>query len=310
LKRAISAIAMACLAAMTGAPARAADTKINLGYTAVADYASAFIAKDQGFFAKHGLDVELTAIAINSNMPSALISNSIQVGLPTPSVFLQANDGGLDLVIIGGAAVTDRASSNRAVLARPNSGIKTAQDFVGKTVGAPGLGALLHVLFREWLTQNGVDYKRVNFVEIGLPQLSDMLHAGTIDAGIATDPFMSRVVTSGTGYVVANFIGDLPPGISTAFFATTRDWAGKNAAAIKEFQAALREAIDFDVKNPKAWRPIVGKFIKLPPDVLATVQHPKLQLDVTPQQVDYWTAVMTRQAMLTSKPDAAALIIR
>jgi NitT/TauT family transport system substrate-binding protein len=84
LKRAISAIAMACLAAMTGAPARAADTKINLGYTAVADYASAFIAKDQGFFAKHGLDVELTAIAINSNMPSALISNSIQVGLPTP----------------------------------------------------------------------------------------------------------------------------------------------------------------------------------------------------------------------------------
>jgi NitT/TauT family transport system substrate-binding protein len=300
---------MLCLTAMASLPAHA-DTKINLGFTAVADYASAFIAKDQGFFAKHGLDVELTAIAINSNLPSALLSDSIQVGLPTPSVFLQANDGGLDLVIIGGAAVTDPGSANRAVLARPGSGIKTAQDFVGRTVGAPGLGALLHVLFREWLTQKGVDYKRVNFVEIGLPQLSDTLRAGTIDAGIATDPFMSRIITGGTGTVVASFVAELPPGIATAFFATTRDWARKNAAAVAAFQAALREAIDYDAANPEAWRPIVGKFIKLPPDVLATVQHPKLALEVTPQQVDYWVAVMTRQEMLTTKPDAAALIIR
>jgi NitT/TauT family transport system substrate-binding protein len=305
----MTAIAAVCLAALASMPAHA-ETKINLGYTAVADYASAFIAKDQGFFAKHGLDVEFTAIAINSNLPSALLSDSIQVGLPTPSVFLQATDGGLDLVIIGGAAVTDPGSSNRAVLARPNSGIKTAQDFIGKTVGAPGLGALLHVLFREWLTQKGVDYKRVNFVEIGLPQLSDTLRAGTIDAGIAADPFMSRIVTGGTGYVVSPFVAELPPGISTAFFATTRDWARKNAAAVKEFQAALREAIEYDAKNPEAWRPIVGRFIKVPPEVLATVQHPKLEFEVTPQQVDYWAAVMARQEMLNAKPDAAALIIR
>ncbi|MDB5410754.1 MAG: metal transporter substrate-binding protein [Rhodospirillales bacterium] len=309
MRRTLTAVAVACLTALASLPAQA-DTKIKLGYTAVADYASAFIAKDQGFFAKHGLDVEFISIAINSNLPSALLSDSIEVGLPTPSVFLQANDGGLDLVIIGGAAVTDPASSNRAVLARPDSGIRTAQDFVGKTVGAPGLGALLHVLFREWLTEKGVDYKRVNFVEIGLPQLSDTLRAGTIDAGIATDPFMSRVVTGGTGYVVSNFVAELPPGISTAFFATTRDWARKNAATVKAFQDALLEAVDYDAKNPEAWRPIVGKFIKLPPDVLATVQHPKLQLEVTSQQVDYWAGVMARQAMLNAKPDAATLIIR
>ena len=56
------------------------------------------VAIDEGIFKKHGLEAEMVLIGINSNIPAAILSNSIQIGGPTSTVFLQAADGGLDLV--------------------------------------------------------------------------------------------------------------------------------------------------------------------------------------------------------------------
>ena len=79
------------------------------GYTAVTDFASVFVAAEEGYFKKRGLDVELKFIPLNSTIPAALQSDSLQIGGPTPSVFLQAVDGGLDLVLVagGGAHLQD-----------------------------------------------------------------------------------------------------------------------------------------------------------------------------------------------------------
>jgi ABC-type nitrate/sulfonate/bicarbonate transport system substrate-binding protein len=73
--------------------------------TATSDCASAMVAVDEGIFKKHGLEAEMTPIGINSNIPAAILSNSIQIGGPTSTLFLQAVDGGLDLVGIAGASV-------------------------------------------------------------------------------------------------------------------------------------------------------------------------------------------------------------
>src|ERR1700716_3834671 len=82
-----------------------AQTKIQIGCTATSDCASAMVAVDEGIFKEHGLDAEMVLIGINSNIPAAILSNSIQIGGPTSTVFLQAADGGLDLVAVSGAAV-------------------------------------------------------------------------------------------------------------------------------------------------------------------------------------------------------------
>src|SRR6476620_10995272 len=89
-----------------------AQAKIQVGCTATSDCASAMVAIDEGIFKKHGLEVEMTPIGINSNIPAAILSNSIQIGGPTSTVFLQAADGGLDLVGIAGASVMNTTSNN------------------------------------------------------------------------------------------------------------------------------------------------------------------------------------------------------
>src|SRR3954447_23679022 len=89
--------------ALTGAAF--AQARIQVGCTATSDCASAMLAIDEGIFKKHGLEVEMTPIGINSNISAAMLSNSIQIGRATPAGFLQAVDGGLDLVAIAGASI-------------------------------------------------------------------------------------------------------------------------------------------------------------------------------------------------------------
>ncbi len=306
LRAALGAAACGALAGRARAQAR---TKINLGYTATLGFTGAFVAKDRGMFAKHGLDVELTLIALNSNIPAALVGNSVQVGGPTPSVMLQANDGGLDLVVVAGCSGTDPTNTREGVMVGKGSGIKEPSDFVGKKVGVPGLGAFLHVLFRKWLTDKGVDYTKVNFVETPFTQSADVLRSGSIDAVITGDPFAGRILADG-GSVAAPIYAAVPAGTPSIVYATTRDWALANPGAVKAFKAAIAEAVAFQEKDPVAARDSAGKFIKLPPDVLAAITPPPLQAEVTEAQMQAWVDMMSAQKMLQEKPDMSRLIIK
>ena len=307
----VSGIAAAITLPLT-LPARAQSTKILLGYTAVTDFASAFVAAEQGFFDKRKLDVELKFIPLNSTIPAALQSDSLQVGGPTPSVFLQAVDGGLDLVVLAGAGVTSKSITGFGVVARSGTGIKNPQDFVGKKVGVPGLGAFLQVTFRAWLEANGVDYKKVNFVEAPFPQHADLLRGGSIDAVVTADPFMARITDSGAGYVASYYSTFLPEGNPTIVYASTRAWARANAGAAKGFREAIVDGANFvkDPKNDAAVRAAIGKFIKLPPEVLAKAQISPPGPIVTEKQLAYWVGLMKEQEMLKGSPDLATLIVK
>ncbi len=303
------------IAAATGAialPAWSQTTKIVFGFTAVTDFASVFVAAEEGYFKKRNLDVELKFIPLNSTIPAALQSDSLQIGGPTPSVFLQAVDGGLDLVVVAGGGVTSKSITGFGLVARAGSGIKSAKDCVGKKIGVPGLGAFLHVTFRAWLKANGVDYKQVNFVEASFPQHGDLLRGGSLDAVVTADPFMSRITDSGAGYVASFYSTFLPEGNHTILYAAKRDWARANPAATKAFRDAVIEAAAFIVqpKNDAAVRASIGKYIKLPPEVLAKTQISPPGPTVSEKQLAYWVTLMKEQEMLKTDLKLAQLIAK
>jgi NitT/TauT family transport system substrate-binding protein len=302
----------AAAGALTALPARAQSAKITFGYTAVTDFASVFVAAEEGFFKKRNLDVELKFIPLNSTIPAAVQADSLQIGGPTPSVFLQSVDGGLDHVVLAGGGVTTKSFTGFGLVARAGSGIKTAQDCVGKKIGVPGLGAFLHVTFRGWLKSQGVDYRKVNFVEAAFPQHGDLLRGGTLDAVISADPFMSRITESGMGYVASYYATFLPEGQPTIIYTARRDWAQKNPQVTRAFQQAVQEAAAFMGKpaNSDKVRAAIGKYIKLPPEVLAKAQISPPGPVVSEKQLAYWVNLMKEQEMLKTLPEPAKLIVK
>src|SRR3974390_1873832 len=99
-------------------PRGASAETIRIGYTPSASFDAAFIAKDQGFFAKRGLDVELQVIALNSNIPAAMVAGAIEIGGTTTTVLLQAVDSGIDFTVLSGTNLTFKESTNSAIIAR------------------------------------------------------------------------------------------------------------------------------------------------------------------------------------------------
>ncbi|MGX1166746.1 NitT/TauT family transport system substrate-binding protein [Bradyrhizobium sp. USDA 372] len=291
-------------------PTALAQAKIQIGCTATSDCASAMVAVDEGIFRKHGLDVEMTAIAINSNIPAAILSNSIQVGGPTSTVFLQAVDGGLDLVAIAGASVMN-PTSNTAIAAFVRNGItiKDPKDFTGKKVGAPGLNAFLHVLFVKWLVEKGVDPRSVNFVEVTFPTMADIIKSGGVDAVLTAEPFVTRMSNAGLGSVGARYGAELGRTDPIIFYAASRDWAEKNAANVKKFRESIAEAAVIVNSDPEKASASIAKFTKQPLDLVKATPPNQSEPNLKPQNLSWWIEVMSSQKMLQSKLDTAKLVL-
>jgi NitT/TauT family transport system substrate-binding protein len=265
------------------------------------------VADVEGIFQKHGLEATYTLITINPSIPPALLAGSLQIGIPTPTTFLQAIDGGLDLVIIAGVADNSK-NTPLQIIVRKDSPIKQPKDLAGKKFGAPGLNAVLHVMTRHWLAQQGIDPKSVNFVEAVFPVHADMLRSGQIDAVISVDPFATAILSRGDGVLLADLMSIFPEGNPNQMYVTTRDYATKNPSVVTNFRAAINEAAAFIAANPDKARQDIGKVLKLPPPAISNLILPAVDTKVTKEQLTFWIDVMKQQNMLTREIDPAKLI--
>jgi NitT/TauT family transport system substrate-binding protein len=304
-------LAAASFAALLAAGPAQAQSKIQIGCTATSDCASAMVAVDEGIFKKHGLDAEMVLIGINSNIPAAILSNSIQIGGPTSTVFLQAADGGLDMVAVAGASMMSPTSNaNITAFVRNGITINSPKDFVGKKVGAPGLGAFLHVLFVKWLVEKGVDPKSVNFVEVTFPTMSDIIKSGGVDAVLTAEPFVTRMTNAGLGSVGARYAVDLARTEPIIFYAAARDWAEKNPETVKKFRAAIAEGAAIVNNDREKTSVSISKFTRQPIELVMATPPNKSEPALKAEQLGWWIEIMSSQKMLQTKLDLNKLILK
>jgi NitT/TauT family transport system substrate-binding protein len=288
------------LALLAVAHPAAALTKVKMTYTAVSGFTAGYVAQEQGFFQKHGVDVQFIQTNISGNIPAIIESGSSEIGGATLPQILQANDAGLDLVIFSGGAVYPLPGD--VLVARPAANITKTTDLKGKTVGVPGIGALLHIMLRRDLKANGVDPDSVKYVELGFPQAGDALKAGQIDAYPMQAPFTARVLQSGAGVAVANWLSATPAGTPTVIFATTRAWATAHKKDIEGMQAAMREALVFMKTHPDETNQAVAKYTGLPVQVVASIPIPPIDIDLSAKQIQFWIDISKEQGLIKGSP--------
>jgi NitT/TauT family transport system substrate-binding protein len=299
-------------AALPAIPVLGQASRITFGYTAVVDFASVFVAAREGLFSKRHLDVSLQPVSLNPDIPAALETDAIQIGGPTPSVYLQAVDSGLDHVVSSGGSLTDKRNTHFALVGRADSGIRAARDCVGKTIGVPGFGAFLHVTLRGWLRQKGIDHRRVNFVEAPLSRHGDLLRSGAVDAVATGDPFMSAILDSDIGHVVSYYATFLENGKPILLHTARRAWAQSHPAQTRAFRQAIEEAAVF-MRQPgheERVRKAIGSYIDLPRQTLARTQAAPPGPIVTEKQLAWWVKLMKEQDMLKTDIRVGSLIVR
>ena len=287
--------------------AQPAPDHLTMGMTGSNATVTAFYASDHGLFTRHGLDVAIQIVKEGSTAVAGLVSGDFQVAAPTGTVFLQAVDSGLDLLVLTPQFVFPTPTAI-GVLARVGGPIHGAADIMGRRIGVPGRGGLQDVLTHEWLQQSHVSPESVVFVELAFAQMADALRAGQVDAVTANDPVYNRIVEQKLGTPIFDLRTLVPAGSVGGVYAVTRDWAAGHAPQIAALRAALADAIAAIGHDPEGARASVAHFTKLPPDVVATMEIPSMSTTMRPAQLTYWIDLMRRQGLLVHQIDPASVI--
>ncbi len=290
-------VATAALVFAVSAAAVRADTPLVIGYTNVSDCVAVFTAKEEGFFAKRGLDVELRPMQNSAIEATSIIAGALQAGCNAPPVLLAAVDRGVGLVAISGASVSSPGDKATAVAARPDSGIKTAADFVGKKVGVSGIGSNGYVMFNQFLIGQHVDFKRVNYFEVPFPTQFDLLQRGTVDAVVGVVPFLTKILDENVGTPVEYLEAAMPSGVPLVIYIAASDWTSKNPAVLAAIRGALQDGTKFALAHQDKALQYVAQYTKQPMSVVQVVKYSALDSNLTPKQMQWWIDSMKDQGL-------------
>ena len=169
-------------------------TKLHVIYPAISGInAPLWYATEQGFFPKHGLDVELIYIPTALQVTRVVLTGESQIAFSGGAPVVSAVLSGADLVFIGGVANVPAFY----MMALPE--IKSIADLKGKTVGVTRFGSSTDFALRYLMQKQGFNPdKDVNILQLGgMPELAAALSKRLIVAAPLSAPTHIRARAAG-----------------------------------------------------------------------------------------------------------------
>ena len=147
-----------------------------------------YIAQEQGFFKRHGLDVSLEGFQTGAFAVNGLISDKVDVA--TASGFVLALQGFIrpDLRAIAAISSTDIVE----VIARRDRGIGKPEDLRGKRIGVTK-NTIAEFFLSTFLSLNGILPGEVRTVDLKPSDFEKALYEGKIDAASSFPPFSDTI---------------------------------------------------------------------------------------------------------------------
>ena len=268
LGRSLAAFAAIATTLAVADPSLAQERKLRLGVMRIAAMATPYVAKEQGFFKKHGLDVELVPIRSGAEGIQAMQGGNVDATLAIPSFAMAANERRFDLVMIyQNELAHDAPPDSGGMLVRKDSPVQSLKDLAGRTVAVNALHAQEAVSAQFLLRKAGLGKDQVKYVEAPHPTLGDLLMRGQADAVVTIDPFTTMIRERGAR-VIAWQYAEAVPGQPIGTFWSKRAWADRNVEALEAFTAAMDEAITWVNADPVRTQGVVAEFTKLPAEIV------------------------------------------
>jgi NitT/TauT family transport system substrate-binding protein len=156
----------------------AAPSRLVIGYASTTPrLMPLWVARDQGFFAKYGIESEPVLLRSGATLVTGMASGDIQIGRTAGAAVLSAVAAGHDIKML--ATFSSRNSYD--VVVRPN--IKKAEDLRGKRLAINSVGGGTWIGAMLWLEYFGID-----------PQRDQILLQSVGDQGVQSQALESGVV--------------------------------------------------------------------------------------------------------------------
>ena len=264
LKTALTAGLAALLATGALAQARPSEPPLEFNYgLPAANHASVFVAQDLGLFEKVGLKPKFYFFQSGAPLLAGLKSESLDVvtaglalafaigqNIPLKLIFWEAN-----------------SAASEGLVVDPKSEIKSYKDIGKAKKIAAATGTCAQVALYLMAKKAGVDYAKLDVVNLPAPLLRNAFMSGSIDAGVAWPPFSLQLQRE--GYPVVSFDEEYTPpgGVCPGLTAVRPGYLKQHpeiGLKLIQVEALAREAI---AKNPQVGIDAYVKRLQLSPEV-------------------------------------------
>jgi NitT/TauT family transport system substrate-binding protein len=249
--------------------------RLRIGYLPLAAELPLFVAVEQGYFKKAGIEVELTKFASSNEIGNAATADQIDVlaGCASSVIFDIGYVSGKKHLLF---AVNPYSNSPNHVtdhlIVRKDSSISTLADLKGKRI-ASFPGSVNRIFTHLILEKYGVARDSYTYVELLPRDWQPSLASGAIDAVSAVEPYATQIIKDGTGVsIFPGFYADLMPDVPLAGHWIAADFYSRaDKAQLSAFIDAYDQAIQFCREHEKEAKGYLVEYANVRPDIVANV---------------------------------------
>jgi NitT/TauT family transport system substrate-binding protein len=210
--------------------------------------ARAYVAEAQGFFKKHGLDVEVTEFRNSPELNTAIVSGAADIAITGFAALLVARQRGLPVK----AFFVETSSPFYYLLA--SASIDSMKDAVdkGAVVGVSGIGSLDYTVARYMFRRAGLNPDKLKFIQAGTPgQRTAALEAGRVQLALSAIPEKYAVLRRGKVKEIGR-MSDYAKNFALEMFWGREDYIAGNPDVVRRFLAAMDDTASWIRTSPEA----------------------------------------------------------
>ncbi len=262
--------------------AQAPMEKLRVAYTVISPtQLNVWTAKEAGFYAKHGLDVELVLLVGAPLAVTAMLAGETPIIHTGASAVITSNLTGSGAVLIAGSVnrfpyvlfVTDE--------------IKRVEDLRGKKFGVSRIGSADNAAAQTVLERYGLKADDVGYVTIGsVPARLAAMQSNVIQATLLQPPETLKAKEIGVRALLD--FTKLDVEWQQNGVAATRDYIKKKPDTVRRFMEAYVDAVHYNLTNPKGAQKILQKYLDIKDEKSLAESYNEIVLKLT-RKVPYPT---------------------
>jgi NitT/TauT family transport system substrate-binding protein len=251
LRRSVTAL-IAAFAGLVALEAKAADAPIVIGLPGIPPVflsVQQYVAQDEGFFKKHGVDVQLRPFDTGAAAGRAVASGDIDTAMvPSPVVINMVANGNVPLIGIYGLEHPDW------LIGSTDPAIKDCKDIVGQPIGVDTPGGARSVALRQMIVPPPCSLKMEQMQQVALgSNTSAAMIAGQIKLGVLhLDDVPVVEHKLGRPLTTVITLKQVKPVSHYDLMVVRKDKLAANRDKLVRVVAALNEAEAF-MRDPKNW---------------------------------------------------------
>jgi len=230
-----------------------------------------YVAQEEGFFEKYGIDVEIVNFQSAAERDAAIQAGAVDGVEGDLLAVALIRQGGTPVKAVSLAMGASPEEGRFAMLAAPGT-IENIDDLKGKTL-AISKNTIIEYVADQMLLAKGIKPQEVQKVNIAkMPLRAEMLLQGEVTAAVLADPLAVHAELKGAKVLVDDT--KLSENISQSVYFFRDDVIKSKRSAIRKFLQAYRDGAEAVAENPEKYRDLFIEKVNIPVELQSSYPVP------------------------------------